>query len=78
MKVRKGTGSRKFVVTMVGLGMGFALSILAFLLAANSRLAPEFVKVIEAFAGMVAVALGSFAAGNAVEHYSNKDKPDGE
>jgi hypothetical protein len=78
MRVRQGTGSRKFVVTMVGLGMGFALALLAFVLAAQSHLAPEFVKVIEAFAGMVAVALGSFAAGNAVEHYARKDKPDGQ
>jgi hypothetical protein len=76
MKSRHGTGSRKFVVVMVGLGMGFALCLLAFVLAARTTLSPEFVRVIEAFSGMCAIAIGAFAAGNAVEHYSKKDKAD--
>lgn len=74
MKVRSGAGGRKFVVTMVGLGMGFALCLLAFVLAARTSLNDQFVKVIEAFAGMAAMAIGAFAAGNAVEHYAKKDK----
>lgn len=74
MKIRQNTGSRKYVITMAGLGMGFILALTAFVLAARALLVSEYVKVIEAFAGMVAVGLGSFAIGNAVEHYSKKGK----
>lgn len=76
MKVRQNTGSRKYVITMLGLGAGFVLALTAFVLAARALLTSEYVKVIEAFAGMVAVALGSFAVGNAVEHYSKRGKDD--
>lgn len=71
------TGNRKMTVVMVGLGMGFALAVGGFVLAALARLTAEYVAIVSAFSGMVGVAVGSFAAANAVEHWSNKDKPNG-
>lgn len=68
-------GNRKFLVVMVGLGMGFALAVGGFILAALAKLTAEYVAVVSAFSGMVGIAVGSFAAANAVEHWSKKDKP---
>lgn len=71
------TGNRKMTVVMVGLGMGFALAVGGFVLAALARLTAEYVAIVSAFSGMVGIAVGAFAAANAVEHWSNKDKPNG-
>lgn len=69
------TGNRKFFVVMTGLGMGFALAVGGFVLAALARLTAEYVAVVSAFSGMVGIAVGAFAAANAVEHWSRKDRP---
>lgn len=69
------TGNRKLTVVMTGLCMGFALAVGGFVLAALAKLTAEYVAIVSAFAGLVGVACGSFAAANAVEHWSQKDKP---
>lgn len=69
-------GNRKVYVAMTGLYMGFALAVGGFVLAALAKLTAEYTAVFSAFTGLVGIAIGSFAAANAVEHWSKKDKPD--
>lgn len=69
-------GNRKVYVVMTGLYMGFALAVGGFVLAALAKLTAEYTAVFSAFTGLVGIAIGSFAAANAVEHWSKKDKPD--
>lgn len=49
------SGLRKWSVAILALGMGFTLALLG--------------KLTADFATIAAVAVGAFAAGNAVEHY---------
>lgn len=68
-------GNRKFLVVLTGLGMGFLLAVGGFVLAALARLTAEYVAIVSAFAGMVGIAVGAFAAANAVEHWSKREGP---
>ena len=82
MRGWRGEGSRKFTVVMAGLAMGFVLVIAGVALAVNALLSPDYVRLVEAFFGMVGVAIGAFMVSNGVEHYSKKGKanapgPDG-
>lgn len=76
MRGWRGEGSRKFTVVMAGLAMGFVLVIAGVILAARAMLSAEYVRLVEAFAGMVSVGIGAFMVGNAVEHYAKKGKTD--
>lgn len=67
---------RKYRIALLGLGMGAAMALGGFVLAARAKLTPEYVTLTSAIAGLVSVVVGAFSAGNAIEHYSRKEKPD--